>query len=109
VLQDGGDASRCFLTDFGASFCYDKEAAYGRLLEKIEMRAYTQLVEELRGALPDVARDVFERDEKRGLEALAGACKGGEKFEEVRATRLITERCLSLSLSLFSLSLSLSL
>lgn len=35
------------LSDFGAAFFYDKEAEYGQLLQRVELRSYRVLVEEL--------------------------------------------------------------
>lgn len=35
------------LTDFGAAFLYDKSSQYGRLIERIEMRAFGHLVDEV--------------------------------------------------------------
>jgi len=37
------------LTDFGAAFFYDKQQPYGDLLERIELRAFGVLVEEING------------------------------------------------------------
>mmetsp|Transcript_21800 Transcript_21800/g.28115 ORF Transcript_21800/g.28115 Transcript_21800/m.28115 type:complete len:424 (-) Transcript_21800:574-1845(-) len=44
-INDGGTSIK--LSDFGAAFFYEKEALYGSLVEKIEIRAFSHLVEEL--------------------------------------------------------------
>lgn len=36
------------LTDFGAAFLYDRSSEYGKLIEKVEIRAFRHLVDEIR-------------------------------------------------------------
>ena len=47
ILVSTGDKCIVKLTDFGAAFFYDKNSDYGKFIERIEMRAYGHLVEEL--------------------------------------------------------------
>lgn len=45
------------LSDFGAAFFYDANEEYGRLLQRIELRAYSVLVEELYSLVVDTLSD----------------------------------------------------
>jgi serine/threonine protein kinase len=47
LLQDGDESFRVKLSDFGAAFFYDKAAPYAELVQRIEIRAFGVLVEEL--------------------------------------------------------------
>eukprot|EP00560_Eucampia_antarctica_P002950 CAMPEP_0197841590 /NCGR_PEP_ID=MMETSP1437-20131217/46269_1 /TAXON_ID=49252 ORGANISM="Eucampia antarctica, Strain CCMP1452" /NCGR_SAMPLE_ID=MMETSP1437 /ASSEMBLY_ACC=CAM_ASM_001096 /LENGTH=279 /DNA_ID=CAMNT_0043451375 /DNA_START=496 /DNA_END=1335 /DNA_ORIENTATION=- len=47
ILTSREDKSDVKLTDFGAAFCYEKDSDYGRLIERIEARAYGHLVNEI--------------------------------------------------------------
>lgn len=52
LIHDGAtDDFRVKLSDFGAAFFYDRTASYATWIEKIEMRAFGVLVEELQGLL----------------------------------------------------------
>lgn len=45
LLDESGNSVR--LTDFGAAFQYDRDSRYGKLIERIELRALAVLVEEI--------------------------------------------------------------
>jgi serine/threonine protein kinase len=47
LLQDSDESFRVKLSDFGAAFFYDTAAPYAELVQRIEMRAFGVLVEEL--------------------------------------------------------------
>ena len=47
IIVTKDDKTDIKLTDFGAAFFYDKESIYGKLVQKIEMRAFGHFVEEL--------------------------------------------------------------
>ena len=47
ILVSKNDNSVVKLTDFGAAFFYEKKTKYGDLVQKIEMRAFGHLLEEL--------------------------------------------------------------
>jgi len=77
ILVQRDDLAAVRLSDFGAAFFYDGAAAYGRLLETIELRAYAVLVEE-------VAALLNEPVVKPHLVALHEAClKDGATMEQV--------------------------
>ena len=61
-----GEEADTRLSDFGASFYYDKDSVYGGLVQEIEVRAYRLLVSELRSALP-LPSTTFDRDILLGL------------------------------------------
>lgn len=53
VEGNNNDSIDIKLSDFGAAFFYDKSAEYAPLVEKVEVRAFGVLVEELKGLLID--------------------------------------------------------
>ena len=63
---------RVKLSDFGAAFFYDRTAPYAKLIEKIEMRAFGVLVEELQALLGDSG------EENPLFAKLVGACYGSD-------------------------------
>lgn len=63
-----GDDVLVKLTDFGAAFFYEKESDYGALIERIEMRAFGHLVEEI------LAICETPSDGNCSLRAIADAC-----------------------------------
>lgn len=66
------------LSDFGAAFFYDTKADYGKLLQRVELRSYSVLVEELETLIVDRASD----DEKKKWRNLLASCQEpGATFE----------------------------
>jgi serine/threonine protein kinase len=81
ILICAGDPMQVRLSDFGAAYFYDRSAAYGALLERIELRAYAVLVEEVGAKL------LNERSDARTgmLDRLLDECgKESATFESVQ-------------------------
>lgn len=51
------DTQSVKLSDFGAAFFYDPDSDYGRLLQRVELRSYSVLVEELHGLASNTATE----------------------------------------------------
>lgn len=60
------------LSDFGAAFAYDVTAEYGRLVERIELRAFAHLVKEIEALLSSGEEST---QMKSSLTELADACR----------------------------------
>lgn len=56
-----GEDEVCYVSDFGAAFFYDEEKEWGRLVEKIELRAFQVLVEEVMNITEVRERDYYDR------------------------------------------------
>jgi tRNA A-37 threonylcarbamoyl transferase component Bud32 len=77
ILVQAQDPTQVKLSDFGAAFFYDRQHDYGKLLERIELRAFAVLVEETHALLIDEG-DI--------LKELAATCrKEGSTFESVHS------------------------
>eukprot|EP00549_Striatella_unipunctata_P001951 CAMPEP_0118683270 /NCGR_PEP_ID=MMETSP0800-20121206/5947_1 /TAXON_ID=210618 ORGANISM="Striatella unipunctata, Strain CCMP2910" /NCGR_SAMPLE_ID=MMETSP0800 /ASSEMBLY_ACC=CAM_ASM_000638 /LENGTH=292 /DNA_ID=CAMNT_0006579751 /DNA_START=171 /DNA_END=1049 /DNA_ORIENTATION=+ len=70
------------LSDFGASFFYDRKPDYGRWIEKIEMRAFGHLVEEINMLVERRNPDASILDD---LEKLSDACFEYNSFKELHS------------------------
>jgi hypothetical protein len=68
------------LSDFGASFFYDKDAPYGKYVERVEMRAFGHLVEEIDMLL---RRRELHASPRLGLKLLHHACFEMTSFREL--------------------------
>lgn len=78
ILVDSEDPCNVRLTDFGAAFFYNPSADYGPWLQRIELRAFGVLVEEVAALLPESADRAFWTD-------LAEQCRAAESsFENVQ-------------------------
>lgn len=53
ILCHQDDVAKVKLSDFGAAFFYDRQSAYGSMLETVELRAFAILVEEMHALLID--------------------------------------------------------
>lgn len=82
ILVQSNDPTTIKLSDFGAAFFYDREATYGSLVERVELRAFAVLVDELVKLVP-----TSERDECSNLADLAMACRDeSSSFSSIRFT-----------------------
>jgi tRNA A-37 threonylcarbamoyl transferase component Bud32 len=66
------------LSDFGAAFFYDANHEYGRLLQRIELRAYRVLVEEL---YAQVVNDLSEDEIQRWKNLVAECSEANVTFD----------------------------
>jgi len=70
ILLSTVDENQVWCTDFGAAFFYEKDCEYGKLIEKVERRAFGHLVNEIADLL--VSGD--DSDVKDKLQELASSC-----------------------------------
>jgi len=70
ILVSQDDNTKVRLSDFGAAFSYDRQAEYGRCVQKIEMRAFAHLVNEIERILDDKETAAT----RNALKELAKAC-----------------------------------
>ena len=65
-------ATKVHLSDFGAAFAYDRTEDYAVLVERIEMRAFAHLLDEMERIL--IVQEETEST-RTALVALADACR----------------------------------
>ena len=68
LIEPKGESVK--LSDFGAAFFYDPEAEYGKLLQRVELRSYSVLVEDLYALVSKKA----SKDAILAWEKLIAAC-----------------------------------
>lgn len=82
LLIQKNDPGQIKLSDFGAAFFYDRDAMYGSLVERVELRAFAVLVEELVKLVPK-----SERGDCSNLVDLAMVCRfESSSFSSIRFT-----------------------
>jgi hypothetical protein len=69
ILISKEKESEVWLTDFGAAFFYEPEAAYGKLIQQVERRAFQHLLHEIAALMPSSS----SRKEK--ISQLASCCE----------------------------------
>lgn len=89
ILVQQSDLYQVKLSDFGAAFFYDKSAPYGPFLERIELRAFAVLVQEVAAHLlllndGDDYEDKLVSSKQNRLEKLISQChKSNATFDNV--------------------------
>eukprot|EP00550_Attheya_septentrionalis_P002920 CAMPEP_0198300196 /NCGR_PEP_ID=MMETSP1449-20131203/47187_1 /TAXON_ID=420275 /ORGANISM="Attheya septentrionalis, Strain CCMP2084" /LENGTH=458 /DNA_ID=CAMNT_0044001947 /DNA_START=81 /DNA_END=1457 /DNA_ORIENTATION=+ len=75
ILVSSNDSNQIKLTDFGAAFLYDRKAEYGKSIERIEMRAFGHLVEEILELLCKNENDMHANPHGKALKLLVNTCE----------------------------------
>lgn len=61
ILISDDTQDQIWLTDFGAAFLYDGQSDYGKLIVKIEKRAFLHLVNEVNSLVPETLQELKEK------------------------------------------------